>query len=184
MVEIAIEAPIEIKKPIARKLQKSGALKKIERKIKLGMMVAIEELREDPGAPGNLERRKFKKASPYELRALQVVYNFLAERGLTYTLSAVLEESCEKRNQGEVADIRDLLQFTQAGAVAAMKTEEEEDEEEDDDAPPESPPRGPQVDDADDFSVSDDEPPPRPAAQAPKNAATRSGSGKRVDADF
>ena len=47
-MQVPIEAPIEIKKKIAKKLQKNGALKKIERKIKLGMMVAVEEIKSEP----------------------------------------------------------------------------------------------------------------------------------------
>jgi hypothetical protein len=108
-MEIPIEAPVEIKRAIAKRLQKSGALKRIERKIKLGMMVAVEEIREDPKAPGNLERRRFRDASVHELRGLQAVYNFLAERNLTYTLSALLEESGVRRNNSEAADILTLL---------------------------------------------------------------------------
>ena len=108
-LDVPIEAPVEIKKKIAKKLQKSGALKRIERKIKLGMMVAIEELQDDPKGKGNLERKKFKNASVYEQRALQVVFNFLADHNMTYTLSALLEESCSKRNMNDTSDIFDYI---------------------------------------------------------------------------
>ena len=108
-LDVPIEAPVEIKKKIAKKLQKSGALKRIERKIKLGMMVAIEELQDDPKGNGNLERKKFKNASVYEQRALQVVFNFLADHNMTYTLSALLEESCSKRNMNDTSDIFDYI---------------------------------------------------------------------------
>ena len=109
-MEVPIEAPREIKKAVAKRLQKSGALRRIERKIKLGMLVAVEEIREDPKAPGNLERRKFKDASPHEVKALQAIYNFLAERNMTYTLSCLLEESSVRRNQADTTDLLELLE--------------------------------------------------------------------------
>lgn len=108
-MEIPIEAPHEIKKKIAKRLQKNGALKRIERKIKLGMMVAVEEIREDPQQKGNLERKRFKDASPHELKSLQAVYNFLSERNMTYTLSTLLEESCVRRSPTDTTDILDLV---------------------------------------------------------------------------
>jgi hypothetical protein len=104
----AIDPSLPIKKAIDKRLQKRGVLTRIERKIKLGMMVAFEELRENPDAPGNLDRRKFRDAPPSELRALQLVYNFLAERNLSYTLSALLEESATVR-ASEPTDILDVL---------------------------------------------------------------------------
>lgn len=109
-MEVPIEAPREIKRAIAKHLQKSGALKRIERKIKLGMMVAVEEIREDPKSPGNLERRKFKDASVHESKALQAIYNYLSERNMSYTLSCLLEESSVRRNPSDTTDILDFLE--------------------------------------------------------------------------
>lgn len=109
-MEVPIEAPREIKKAIAKRLQKTGVLKRVERKIKLGMLVAVEELREDPKAPGNLERKKFKDASVHETKALQAIYNFLAERNMTYTLSCLLEESAIRRNQADTTDLLELIE--------------------------------------------------------------------------
>lgn len=61
-MQVPIEAPIEIKKKIAKKLQKSGALKRIERKIKLGMMVAVEEIKSEPNEKTHLERLQIGRA--------------------------------------------------------------------------------------------------------------------------
>lgn len=108
-IDVPIEAPLEIKKKIAKKLQKGGVLKKIERKIKLGMMVAIEEIQEDPKAKGNLERKPFKNASIYEQKALQAVFNYLYDHNMTYTLSAMIEESCGRRNQSDTTNILDYI---------------------------------------------------------------------------
>jgi hypothetical protein len=138
-MEVPIEAPLPIKKGIAKRLQRSGALKRIERKIKLGMMVAVEELREDPNSPGHLERKKFMNASPYELRALEAVYNFLSERNVTYTLSALIEESAVPRRQSESASILNFIEnrrtaSQRAYADRADRIEPDEEEDEDDSA--------------------------------------------------
>jgi hypothetical protein len=125
-MEVPIEAPLAIKKGIAKRLQRSGALKRVEHKIKLGMMVAVEELREDPNAPGHLERHRFKNASPYELKALQCVYNFLSQHNLTYTLSALIEESAVPRVQSESADIISLVRAV--GGSDLIDDEEEDGE--------------------------------------------------------
>lgn len=108
-MEVPINAPREIKKAIAKRLQKNGALKVIERRIKLGMLVAVEEIREDPKAAGNLERKKFKNASPHELKALQAIYRFLDERNMTYTLSCLLEDSAIRRNPKDRTDITEMI---------------------------------------------------------------------------
>lgn len=108
-IDVPIEAPLEIKKKIAKKLQKGGVLKRIERKIKLGMMVAIEEIQEDPKDNGHLERKPFKNASVYEQKALQAVFNYLYDHNMTYTLSAMLEESCGRRKQSDTTNILDYV---------------------------------------------------------------------------
>lgn len=129
-MEVPIEAPREIKKAIAKRLQKSGALKRIERKIKLGMMVAVEEIREDPKAPGNLERRKFKDASVHESKALQAIYNFLSERNMSYTLSCLLEESTVRRNTSDVTDILDYIDSDPAERAQQSESDAQNEEEE------------------------------------------------------
>ena len=109
-MQVPIEAPLEIKKKIARRLQKSGALKKIERKIKLGMMVAVEEIKSDPKEPTHLERHRFKDASINEIKALQCIYAYLAENNMTYTLSTLLEESCVERQTSSNYDLLEVLE--------------------------------------------------------------------------
>jgi hypothetical protein len=105
-----VEAPLQIRKAIEKRLQKRGVLKQIERKIKLGMMVAVEELRQCHDGSGTLDRRKFKDAPPSELRGLQLVYNFLDSRNLIYTLGALREESATARTD-EPADILDVVRI-------------------------------------------------------------------------
>jgi hypothetical protein len=128
-MEIPIEAPVNVKRDIARKLQRSGALRRIETKIKLGMMVAVEEIREPPKDKSALERHRFKDASPLELSGLQSIYSFLAERGLTYTLSALSEESCVRRTNSERLALVDLVQGSgpkrQSGRAPIGDREEE-----------------------------------------------------------
>lgn len=108
-MQVPIEAPIEIKKKIAKKLQKSGALKKIERKIKLGMMVAVEEIKSEPNEKSHLERLPFKDATINETKALQCIYAYLAQHNMTYTLSTLLEESCVKRQQTTDYNLIDVI---------------------------------------------------------------------------
>jgi hypothetical protein len=122
MMEITINAPLHIKKAIARKIQRSGTLQRIERKIKLGIMIAVEELRENPRQPSTLECHRFRTASPHENRGLQLVYDFLSERGLTYTLSVLLEESCVSRNSPENLS---LISFLCSGDPLAVCTRQD-----------------------------------------------------------
>ena len=110
-VEVPFDAPVEIKKKIAKQNKRKGALSSIERKIKLGLLISIEELREDPNGESKLERKKFKNANSRELEALWSVFNFLAEHNLTYTLSTILEESCVQRNKAQKTRVEDLIQF-------------------------------------------------------------------------
>lgn len=109
-IDVPIEAPLEIKKKIAKRLQKNKVLKRIERKIKLGMMVAIEEIQENPKDEGHLERKPFKNAKIYEQKALQAVFNYLYDHNMTYTLSALLEESCGRRSQSDTTNILDYIE--------------------------------------------------------------------------
>ncbi|OHT14611.1 hypothetical protein TRFO_42945 [Tritrichomonas foetus] len=108
-MEIPIDAPLEIKHKIAKKIQKNGSLRHVERKIKMGMMIAVQELRENPDAIGNLERKPFKNANPYELKALQSIFNFLSTNNMAYTLSTLLEESAVRRNINDTTDIMELI---------------------------------------------------------------------------
>ncbi|OHT03697.1 hypothetical protein TRFO_28831 [Tritrichomonas foetus] len=125
-LDVPIEAPIEIKKKIAKKLQRSGVLKRIERKIKLGMMVAIEEIQEDPKAKGNLERKPFKNADGYENKALQAVFNYLYEHNMTYTLSALLEESSSRRNPSDTTNILDYVSKDALPAYDAISNRDDD----------------------------------------------------------
>ena len=117
-MQVPIEAPKEIKRQIAKKLQKNGSLKRIETKIKLGMMVSVEEIKENE-KKSHLERLPFKKNnSKVELNALQTVYNYLSSKNLTYTLSTLLEETSIEKSSNNKFNIFNYLFY------------EEEDEEE------------------------------------------------------
>jgi hypothetical protein len=108
-MELPLDAPVALKRGITRHLKRNGALRRIEIKVKLGMRVAVEEIRTDPNAVGALERHRFQHSSPHELHALQVIYAFLSERSLTYTLSALEEESCVGRESAEAMALTDLV---------------------------------------------------------------------------
>lgn len=156
-VNVPIDAPLEVKKKIAKRLQKKGALKKIERKIKLGMMVAVEEIRSDPSEKTHLERLPMKNASVNELKALQAIYAYLAENNMTYTLSTLLEETCVKRNPSNKYDILEVL--------AEMNEDE-----------------GDSFNDNDDDSY--DEPPKRPVKQTAKRSQDKRRKDDSFDLDY
>lgn len=108
-MEFNIDVPDEIKPKIMQKLIQNGILKTIKRKVKMGMMIAVQEIRENNESESILERKIFKNASPYELKALQSVFNFLATYNLNYTLSTLLEESAVRRSSSDTTNVLDLI---------------------------------------------------------------------------
>jgi hypothetical protein len=127
-MEVPIDCPVPIKKDIARKLQSNGSLRRIEKKIQLAMMVAVEEIRDDPQKPGALERHHFNNASPHELRGLQLVYDYLSDRGLAYTLGALTEESCVPRGSAGRTSLFELVRTIRSRRPNAEYLLEEEEE--------------------------------------------------------
>jgi hypothetical protein len=57
------------------------------------MTAAIHELRDHPNAKSSLELQIFGDANEYDLAALQSIYQYLEEKGLTYTLGCLIEEA-------------------------------------------------------------------------------------------
>lgn len=128
-MQLPIEVPKELQKKLAKNLQTSGFLKKIERKIKIGMMVALEEIREDPSSCSHLVKRPPKTVNIYEQRALQTIYNFLSKNHMTYTLSALIEESCIDKSPQESPDILELISEAELDINEEEYVFEEEEEE-------------------------------------------------------
>lgn len=118
MIDPTFEVPEELKERVAQKLKNTGALKQIARKIKVGMTAAIHELRDRPDAKSSLELQLFGDAPECEIAALQSIYQYLEENGLTYTLGCLMEQAGVPK-EDESINILDLL--------ANETVEEEED---------------------------------------------------------
>lgn len=121
MIDPPFEVPEELKERVAERLKNSGALKQIARKIKVGMTAAIHELRDHPDSKSSLELQIFADQPDEEINALQAIYQYLEEQGLTYTLGCLLEESgVPKEDQAH-----DLLELVNAGAAEEEHEEPE-----------------------------------------------------------
>lgn len=108
-MEFQIDVPDEIKPKIMQKITQNGTLKSIKRKVKIGMMIAVEEIKNESESESYLERKIFKNASPYELKALQSIFNFLSTNKMNYTLSTLLEESAVRRNNTDTLSVIDVI---------------------------------------------------------------------------
>lgn len=108
-MELHIDAPREVRAGIAERLRQHKTLEAIERRVRAGMLVAMDEIREQITGVSAIESGKFKGSSAREIRGLQLIYNFLADRGMTYTLSCLLEESTVRRSRADTDDISDLI---------------------------------------------------------------------------
>jgi hypothetical protein len=88
------DVPAEIKDEVADRLKRKGALRAISREVKVAMTAAISELRGlHPDAKSVLEFHALEDSGPNELAALQTIYAYLEEVGLTYTLGCLAEET-------------------------------------------------------------------------------------------
>jgi hypothetical protein len=88
------DIPSEIKDEVADRLKRKGALRAISREVKVAMTAAISELRGlHPDAKSVLEFHALEGAGASELAALQAIYAYLEEVGLTYTLGCLAEET-------------------------------------------------------------------------------------------
>ena len=81
-MEFEIDIPEEIKPNLIERLNQNGALKSVNRKVKMGMMVAIQEIRENRQSQSYLTKKPFENSSPYEMKALQSVFDFLSTHDL------------------------------------------------------------------------------------------------------
>ena len=121
MIDPPFEVPEELKEHVAERLKNSGALKQIARKIKVGMTAAIHELRDHPDAKSSLELQIFADQPDEEINALQAIFQYLEEHGLTYTLGCLIEESGVPKEDQAI----DLLELVNAGTVEEEQEEPE-----------------------------------------------------------
>jgi hypothetical protein len=92
-------------------LEKSKALDRIDHRVKQGMCAAIEVLRGDTTQKPIFESLGFDKPQA-EIDSLQVIYQYLASVGLTWTLETISQETNVPRNSNEsVQSLIDLLLY-------------------------------------------------------------------------
>jgi hypothetical protein len=108
LVDGAFQVPEALKEQVAHRLKATGALRQITRSVKVAMTAAIAELRGlRPDAKSVLEFKRMADASQEDLAALQAIYRFLDESGMTFTLARLMEESGVEK---DVSDI-DLMEL-------------------------------------------------------------------------
>ena len=78
---------------LIKKLWDSGSLNKIESKIKRGMYIAIQELKENLNSESGLLYEPFFDIDKEELIAIDIILNYLKKNNLNSTLLTFLEES-------------------------------------------------------------------------------------------
>jgi hypothetical protein len=102
-----------LKQKVHAKLEQSGALDAIDHRIKQGMCAAIEYLRGDRTPKKPFEGLGFDK-DDREVKAIQVIYKYLASVGLTWTLDTIQQETNVKADDTDTPLLLDVL----TGAVS------------------------------------------------------------------
>jgi hypothetical protein len=121
--------PDSLKEKVHEQLSSSGALDRIDHRIKVAMCAAIEVLRGDKSPRPIFESIGFDKPET-EVQALQVIYAYLKSVGLTWTLETITQETNVKvLEDGDTLSLIDLLD--QASGEVDDEADPEEDEEED-----------------------------------------------------
>jgi len=99
----AFQVPEALKEQVSRRLKATGALRQITRDVKVAMTAAIAELRGlRPDARSVLEFKRLADASPSDKDALQAIYRFLQENGMSFTLACLMEESGVPKESSDV----------------------------------------------------------------------------------
>jgi hypothetical protein len=121
--------PESLRGQVHDRLDKSGALERIDHRIKVAMCAAIEVLRGDKSSRPIFENIGFKKPEP-EIQALQTVYAYLKSVGLTWTLETIVQETnVQVSEDAETLSLIDLLeQGNGEGEGDELEAEEEEDD--------------------------------------------------------
>jgi hypothetical protein len=117
----AIDVPPALRGKVHDKLAESGALDRIDRRVRQGMCAAIEVLRGDKAPKPVFASIGFDKPDA-ELKAIQAVYKYLASAGLTWTLDTLIQETNLRPAEAGSASLLDLL----ASPSGAPEEEDEE----------------------------------------------------------
>jgi hypothetical protein len=121
-MSIKIDVPPALRAKVHDKLVASGALERIDRRVRHGMCAAIETLRGDKSPKPVFESLGFNKPAA-ELKSIQVVYKYLGDVGLTWTLDTLVQETNLRPADTSDPSLLDLL-ANPSGAIA----DDEEDE--------------------------------------------------------
>jgi hypothetical protein len=104
-----------LKERVHEKVVKSGAMDRIDHRIKQGMCAAIESLRGDKTPKPIFADLGFKKGR-IEIVALQSIYQFLASVGLNWTLET-LSQDTNVKPQPSAVPLVDWLTNPPKGAI-------------------------------------------------------------------
>jgi hypothetical protein len=104
-----------LKERVHEKVVKSGAMDRIDHRIKQGMCAAIESLRGDRAPKPIFADLGFKRKR-LEVVGLQSVYQFLASVGLTWTLETLSQDTNVPPQQGAVPLVDWLTNPPKGGA--------------------------------------------------------------------
>jgi hypothetical protein len=130
-MSLNVEIPDALKQKVHAKLEQSGALDTIDHRIKQGMCAAIEYLRGDKSPKKPFAGLGFQK-DEREVKALQVIYKYLASVGLTWSLETIQQETNVKADDTEIPALIDVLTGTASKGEELDADEEEQSPEEED----------------------------------------------------
>jgi hypothetical protein len=131
LADISLTA--DLKEEVGRRLEGSGVFKAIDERIRKGMCAAIADIRGDPAAEATFKDLGFSKPD-LEKQALQLVFAYLEEAGMDWTLETLRAETYVSP-QPSAPHLLDFVPFEQpkphVEAEPAGSVEEEDEEEED-----------------------------------------------------
>jgi hypothetical protein len=102
------EVAPELKEVVRQRLADKGVVKKIDHRIKVGMIAAIGELRGEKGSTTIFDGLGFDKPK-IEIEALQAIYAYLKDVDLTWTLDCLINETQVQPAESDVALVPLLL---------------------------------------------------------------------------
>jgi hypothetical protein len=120
-MSITIDVPPALRAKVHDKLAASGALDRIDRRVRQGMCAAIEALRGDKSPKPVFTALGFNKPD-VELKAIQVVYKYLTSVGLTWTLDTLVQETNLRPAEANDASLLNLI----ASASGTIADDEED----------------------------------------------------------
>jgi hypothetical protein len=125
-MDVTFPGAEELKDAVWDRLMADGTLKRMNKNIKIALTSAIGEMRGITDTDSVLDNR-FTPKRVVELSALQTIYQYLAERDLTWSLQCLIDETQVLKD----ADAFDLIQVMAIGEPEDESAEEDQEEEDD-----------------------------------------------------